>query len=154
MRKKFYHVDLFLICLLLLSLIGALLRTEGCFTDQKGLQNAYVVRLIAKRLPPSVVDCLEEGEWLFDAYGEAVGEVQTIRKKQTAVELYDEGEAYVGEWSMELYCNAEIDLLVFGTYEGDTLLLGGVRPLLIGEELLLRGDRMRVLWRVEGVSAR
>ena len=154
MHKKNHHADVFLVCLLLLSLIGALIRMQGGILDQKRSQNAYTVHLIAKRQLSSVADCLEEGERLYDVYGEAVGEVVSIRKSPSKVVLYDEGRAYLGEWSMERYCNVEIDLLVYGTHDGEVLLLDGTHPLLIGEERLLRGERMRVLWRVEDVSAR
>ena len=151
-HRRLGMIDAFLIVVLLLSGVGIALRIhargDGAVVgDVRG-----GVMVVARQAPASCADCIEIGETLYTADGNAFGRVIDVIRAPSRIYLYEDGKECVGEWDEQKYCDLTLLLEVEGTYDGAVFLQAGRYPVIMGKTVSLHGERVSLPWLVKEVK--
>lgn len=139
-QKRGGLLDVFIILLIVLSVVGICLRMQAL---QSGGDNDSFcrVRAVVKNLPTETADCLTEGESLYTNDGSLYGMVESIETEPARITVYQGDKAYHGVWEDGSTVDLEIWMTLTGSVGEDVFLRDGKHAVLLGEQVLLYGER-------------
>lgn len=142
MRKRIGILDFFLIFLLLLSALGIFLRRQAI--QKSGLateQQHFLMQATVYGVTPEFLDCIDKGETVYFASGEAYGTVTDMQILPAQTDLLEDGVCYSGEWELSERCNVWFEISFYGTAGRDCPLWHGTRAVLVGQKMELYSER-------------
>ena len=145
MRKKMRLGvgDWLLIFVLLISLLSGFLRFRE-MRDQsvESDLSEHRVLLLTDAVHTSTADCLNVGELLYNAAGDAIGRVIQVERQALEVSVKTERGSVRGAWPIEEKCRLRVEITVLGTMRDGVLLLDGKTPLPVGAGQTLFSGRL------------
>jgi hypothetical protein len=135
-KRSFNALDWFLLFLILLSVASVLWRQHA--PDQKSQEAVTLeVALRVEQIPKEILACIEAGELLYTASGEAFGSILQIDIEPSKEYHVSEGDFYYDAPQGSDRFNLILLVSVQGTKSGDVFLQNGRVALLLGKELNL-----------------
>ena len=146
-------LDLFLVCLILLSIVGVGMRWKVFYRDdnEKTL-TGYRMTARMEGGDPRVVECLEVGERLYTAAGDAYGSIAQVSTAPTKIEILSNGVYHSGEWDPEVKCDLYVEIHFEGSENDGRVLWNGLCACLVGDSLTLYSERTALHLKIINIS--
>ena len=133
-------LDVFIILLILLGVVGICLRMQALRGEEE-IDSFCRVRMTVRDIPTDTADCISEGESLYTHDGLLYGMVETIEKTPARIAVYQDGERYEGVWEDMSRVDLTIWLTLTGREGENAFLRDGKYAVLLGENVLLYGEK-------------
>ena len=133
-------LDVFIILLIVLGVIGICLRMQALQGEEE-TDSFCRVRMTVRDIPKETADCIAEGESLYTHDGLLFGMVETVEANPARVRVYRDGVRYQGEWEDMSRVDLTLWLTLVGSGGEHAFLRDGKYAVLVGEEVLLYGER-------------
>ena len=133
-------LDVFIILLIVLGVIGICLRMQVLQGEETN-GSFCRVRMTVRDIPKETADCLAEGESLYTNDGMLYGMVETLDATPARITVYQDGERYQGEWEDMSWVDLNLWLTLTGRDGENAFLRDGKYAVLVGETVLLYGER-------------
>jgi len=147
--KRGTMLDLFLVLLLFLCVAGGLIRWLGTKSSEAAnAEQQFLLEFYSDGVDSMIIDCLREGEVLYQTDGSTFGTLAGIEQVPLSVSLTAGGEEIFGVWEPDRKCRVHITARCTGTTREGMLLLGGKIPLGIGEKIVLRTRGSELYYRL------
>ena len=147
--QKGTMLDLFLVLLLFLCVAGGVFRWIDMKSSQAPkVEQQFLLEFYSDGIDSMIVDCLQEGEVLYQNDGSTVGILVGVKQVPLSVSLISGGEEVAGTWGSDRKCRIHITARCDGTVRDGMLLLGGKTPLGIGEKIILRSRGSELYYRL------
>ena len=147
--EKHGYLDLFWILFLALVLVGSGIRIYGLrVLANEGAGKSFWVEMESRGVDALSADCIAFGETLYGLDGSVFGRVLEVDTVPLSETIFENGEAFVGEWEVGLQCRIRLRVECTGNMRSGVFLHNGKTPLGIGESFTLVGKKSELSWRV------
>lgn len=143
-------LDVFIILLIVLGVVGICLRMQA-LQDEEAIDSFCRVRLTVRDIPKETADCISEGESLYTNDSLLYGMVESLETTPAHITLYQNGQRYQGVWEDMSRVDVTLWLSVMGRDGEHAFLRDGKYAILIGEKVILYGDRTELQFLVSEV---
>lgn len=150
--KKGGLLDVFTVLILVFGAVGILLRMQMlrvAVTDEETAQ----ITLTVENFHTRGLDCVELGEMLYTAGGEAFGEVVEISYTPEETSLISDGVLYTGAPEDATRVRLSVRVSLLGRVTDGVFLREGKYAVMAGERLTLYGERCELRAYVSRVEA-
>lgn len=151
-RRRGSILDLVLIFLLILSVLGIAFRWQQLKGMTAQVQyKEYRLSGQIRSLDPAVLECITDGEALYNASGEYFGQIGSVRATPSRVRLFSNGVYQEAEWDPEQQIDLAVEILFDGTERDGRILWRGRGEVMVGQALTLYSEYATLHLRVHSV---